>query len=223
MEAKLENIKVGDLTFYLGIEQGTQEWLKLRANRVTCSNAITLLTRGKNFCLEANKLAMERITPNGNTYAERGHVIENETRDELNAFLKTHGLRLETCTFITNDKYPDAGYSPDGLIVPLNSERWWEGDFIPVEFKAYNDVVTRQVNGEKVKVKTNKHLKATQNFDDVPLLARAQCQMEMLLTGANKLCLVLSNPDAEAGEERVKVWWVEKDDTIQSRLIQKLS
>lgn len=223
MKTNIKTINVGDLTFHFGIEQGSQEWLDLRSNYVTCSNAATLLTRGKNFCLEANRLAMKRTTPNGNSYADRGHVIEAETRDDLNAFLEPIGMRLETCAFITNSQYPAAGYSPDGLIVPKDSANWWEEEFIPVEFKAYNDVVIRQINGVKTEVHTNKHLKATEDFENVPLLARAQCQMEMLLTGADTLCLVLSNPDVVGDEEKVKVWWVKKDEKIQQRLIQKLS
>lgn len=218
----IQQVTNGDLTFYLGIEQGSQEWLDLRSKYITCSNAATLITRGKNFCLEANKKSMERTTPNGNSYADRGHVIENDTREELNAFLKPMGMRLETCAFITNKKYPGAGYSPDGLIVPLKSVCWWEEDFIPVEFKAYNDVVIRQVDGEKKEVRTNKHLKATKDFENVPMLARAQCQMEMLLTGTDMVCLVLSNPDAVEGEDKVKVWWVHKEELIQERLIKKL-
>lgn len=220
---QLTEVKHGDLTFHLGFEQGSQEWLEMRSKYITCSNAETLLTRGKNFCIEANRLAAKRITPNGNGYAERGHAIEAEMRDELNAFLEPMGMRLETCAFITNAKYPDAGYSPDGLIVPLDKPCWWEEDFIPVEFKAYNDVVVRQVGGVKQEVVTNKHLKATKDFDEVPLLARAQCQMEMLMTDTDTLCLVLANPDAVDGEDRLKVWWVKRDGLICQRLIQKLS
>lgn len=221
----IKTVKAGKLNFYFGVEQGTQEWLDLRKGRVTCSNALTLLTRGKNFCLEANELAAGRITPNGNGYAERGHVIENETRDELNAFLQKFGLKLETCTFVTNDDYPCAGYSPDGLIVPLSEKDWIHaGSFIPAEFKAYNDFTVRQgAGGEKITVQSNKHHNAVNSFDDVPLLAKAQCQMEMLIMEADKLCLVLSNPEAQAEEEKVKIWWVNKDQQIQNRLIQKLS
>lgn len=223
---KISKVKAGKLTFYFGIEQGTQEWLELRKGRVTCSNALTLLQRGKNFCLEANDLAARRTSPNGNTYAERGHVIEYETREELNAFLQPLGLKLVTCTFITNDDYPNAGYSPDGLIVPLNVVDWWnyDGAFIPAEFKAYNDVTIRQDSeGNKIKVRTDKHLKATKDKGEIPTVAQAQCQMEMLIMEANQVCLVLSNPDAVKGEDRVKMWWIDRDEKICSRLIQKLS
>lgn len=221
----IQKITSGKLTFWFGVEQGTQEWLELRKGRITCSNAATLMARGKNFCLQANEDAADRITPNGNNYAERGHVIENETRDNLNAFLQPFGLKLVTCAFITNSDYPDAGYSPDGLIVPLDVDDWTkEENFIPAEFKAYNDVVVRQKEGgEKVLVHKNKHHKAVNDFDEVPVEARAQCQMEMLITEADKLCLVLANPDAENEDEKVKVWWVDKDEKFQNRLIQKLS
>lgn len=222
---KVSKIKAGKLTFYFGIEQGTQEWLGLRMGRVTCSNALTLLQRGKNFCLEANELSAKRTTPNGNTYAERGHVIENNTREELNAFLQPMNLKLVTCTFITNDDYPNAGYSPDGLIVPLGVSDWWNyGSFVPAEFKAYNDVTMRQDgDGHLVEVRTNKHLNAIQDVDNVPTVAQAQCQMEMLMVEADQLCLVLANPDADADEDRVKIHWIKRNKKICDRLIQKLS
>lgn len=221
---KIQKIKHGKLTFYFGVEQGTQEWLDLRLGRVTCSNALTLLTRGKNFCKEANLLSAQRTTPNGNGYAERGHVIEDEMRAEFNEHLRKSGYKLVTCTFITHDDYPDAGYSPDGLIVPLEVEKWWEHDeFIPVEFKAYNDVTVRQnERGELEEYRSNKHAKAAKNFDDVPLVARCQCQMEMLLTDAKQLCLLLTNPDATGDEPKTKVWWVERDEKVCQRLAAKL-
>lgn len=221
----VEKIKSGKLTFYFGIEQGSQEWLDLRADKVTCSNALTLLTRGKNFCKEANLLSAKRMTPNGNSYAERGHVIEDEMREEFNEQLKKFGYKLVTCTFITHDDYPEAGYSPDGLIVPLDMENWWEHDeFIPAEFKAYNDVTMRQnEKGEMVEVRTDKHAKAAKNFEEVPLVARCQCQMEMLMTDAKQLCLLLANPDAREGEPKTKVWWVERDEKVCQRLASKLT
>lgn len=215
--------KHGKLSFHFGVEQGTQEWLELRSGLVTCSNASTLLTRGKNFCLEANAKAMERITPNGNSYAERGHVIENEVRELFNQHLADMGLVIHTCAFITNSDYPEAGYSPDGLIAPLGVDNWWEAPLIPLEVKAYNDVVTRQIGGVKAEVRTEKHLKATLDLENVPVLARAQCQMEMLITGSDQVCLLLANPDAVAGEDKVKLWWIKKDQKIQDRLIKKLS
>lgn len=223
--SKIKKVKHGKLTFYFGIEQGTQEWLDLRVGRVTCSNALTLLTRGKNFCLEENLLSAERLTPNGNGYAERGHVIEDEARELLNKNLLPFGMKVVTCAFITNDDFPNAGYSPDGLIVPADMENWWECDeLIPAEFKAYNDVTERQdENGEKVLVRSDKHKKAALNVNDVPLVARCQCQMEMLISQAKEIYLILANPDAQGDEPKVAHHVIKRDEAICNRLIEKLS
>ena len=223
--SEFKRVSSGKLTFYFGVGQGTQPWLDLRKGRVTCSNALTLLTRGKNFCKEANRLAAERLTPNGNTYAERGHVIEEEARNALNAQLAPLGYRLETCDFITNDDYPDAGYSPDGLIVPIDSVNWWEEEeFIPAEFKAYNDVTERQgKDGEVVQVRTDKHRKAAESLDGVPLVARCQCQMEMLMTGASECFLILANPDAVGDEPKIAHHIIKRDEKVCERLAKKLT
>lgn len=221
----MEKRKVDKLTFYFGVEQGTQEWLDLRANRVTCSNAYKLLTRGKNFCIEDNRLAAKRLTPNGNQYAERGHVVEEEARNEFNKLLEPQGYRIETCTFITNDDYPEAGYSPDGLIVPLDVEDWLEaGEFIPLECKAYNDVVERWDKEAKryVQVRVDKHLKAVEDYNNVPISARMQIQMEMLMVGAKTLVLLLANPDADDAH-KVHFHYVQADEKIQEKLSQRLS
>lgn len=221
----IQKVKAGKLTFYFGIEQGTQEWLDLRVGRVTCSNALTLLTRGKEFCKEANLLSAERTTPNGNGYAERGHVIEDEARNALNAQLEKSGYKLVTCAFITHDDYPDAGYSPDGLIVPIDLEDWWNyGEFTPAEFKAYNDVTERQgEGGQKVLVRSDKHKKAAANLEDVPLVARCQCQMEMLMCDAKECFLILANPDATGDEPKIAHHIVKRDEKVCQRLADKLT
>lgn len=219
---ELKTEKFGDITFYFGIEQGTQEWLDLRKGRVTCSNAETLLTSGVNKCLQKNEDSANRLTPNGNSYAERGHVVEDEVREALNEQLRPSGFEVKTATFITNDKYPNAGYSPDGLIVKLGDDNWVKNGingYSPVEIKAYNDVVVR--NGKEVKV--NKHKKACENFEDVPFGARMQMQMEMMMCEADELVLVLANPDAEEGVPKVHIWRVERDEKIIEKIKEKLS
>lgn len=219
--AEVETVKVGKLTFYFGIEQGSQEWLDLRAGRVTCSNAIMLAAKGPLACIDENRRAAERLTPNGNSYADRGHAIEEEMREQLNNSLRQQGMEIKTCTFITHDDYPGAGYSPDGLIVPINEENWMEaGDFIPVELKAYLDE-TKDSKGKKHNVQ--KHTKACKNFEDVPLAARMQCQMEMMMVDAKELFLVLANPEAAEGVPQVKIWNVKRDEQAIERLQAKLA
>lgn len=83
MDEKLSVKTCGKLSLHFGIEQGTQEWLELREGKITCSNAKTLLYRGKKACLDANKRAAGRLRPNGNSYAERGHVVENDAKLSL--------------------------------------------------------------------------------------------------------------------------------------------
>ena len=248
--SSVETKTTGDLTLYFGIEQGTQEWLELRKGKVTCSNAKLLLTNGVKKCLAENERAASYIRPNGNSYAERGHVIEFEMREELNEKLSESNLEIQTCTFVTNKKFPIAGYSPDGLIVHKDDKNWVKaGGFIPVEFKAYNDVVVRKYDNllpsnpfhlkksekeyvveeylsddgiKEAKVYVGKHEKACKNFDDVPLEARCQMQMEMLMCDAKELFLVLANPDAKEGVPKVHIHHVEKDPDMQARIVAQL-
>ncbi|MEE0060177.1 MAG: YqaJ viral recombinase family protein [Acutalibacteraceae bacterium] len=205
------------ITVIDNVVQGTQEWLDLRAGRVTCSNALLLLEKGVNACIAANNDAANRVTPNGNIYAERGHVLEADIRKKFNEKLEPSGLELLEVGMIINDKYPIAGYSPDGLVVK-------SGDFRTkyeaiIEIKAYNDIVIR--GGKEVYV--GKHAKACESYDNVPLNARAQIQMELLISEAPVCYLILTNPDAADGVPKTFVHTVYPDEQIQSRLIEKLS
>lgn len=212
MDEKLSKKICGKLSLYFGIEQGTQEWLELREGKITCSNAKTLLYRGKRACLDANKRAAGRLRPNGNAYAERGHVVENEAKLKFNDLIAERGLRILDCTFVTNSDFPDAGYSPDGLIVDMNDDDPCE--FIPLEVKAYNDYVER--NGKQVYV--GKHTKAVDDFKNVPMDAFYQMQMEMLIVDAPMVFLLLANPDCDDASKRVKLWEVKRDEMVIGRL-----
>lgn len=250
MSGEITTKTTGDLTLYFGIEQGTQEWLELRKDRVTCSNAQLLLTSGVRKCIAENERAASYIRPNGNSYAERGHVIESEMRDKLNEKLLKSNLVIRTCAFLTNKKFPLAGYSPDGLITNNDDEDWVKGGkFIPMEFKAYNDVVMRKYDrnspsnpyhlrkseGEYVideylgedcereaKVYVGKHERACADFNKVPLEARSQMQMEMLMCDAKEMFLVLANPEAKEGVPKVHIHHVERDNEWCGRLAEKL-
>lgn len=200
-------VEQGKLTFYYDLVQGTQEWLELRMGKVTCSNALMLMNKGKNACIEANRLASIRITPNGNFYAERGHVIEHDLKEAYNAELKESGLTLAECGFITNSDYPDAGYSPDGLICPILSDGCVDTDDIQAlaEFKAYNDIVIRnEGTPQEEKVLTGKHRLACKDILKVPPQAIAQCNMAMLLTESDLVYLFLCNPDAAETDKMIK-------------------
>lgn len=212
MDEKLSVKTCGKLSFYYGIEQGTQEWLNLREGKITCSNAKTLLYRGKKACLDANKRAAGRLRPNGNSYAERGHVVENDAKLAFNDLIAERGLKIMDCTFITNSDFPNAGYSPDGLIVDINDDD--PCSFIPLEVKAYNDYVER--NGERVYV--GKHTNAVDDFKNVPMDAVYQMQMEMLMVDAPMVMLLLANPDCDDPDKKVKLYEVKRDEMIIGRL-----
>lgn len=216
----MKKLEQGKLTFYYDVIQGTQEWLELRENKVTCSNALMLMNKGKNACMEANRLASIRITPNGNFYAERGHVIEHDLKQAYNEELASDGLVLEECGFITNSDYPDAGYSPDGLICPLLEDGSGDVNNIEAlaEFKAYNDIVIRNEGTPmEEKVLTGKHRLACFDILKVPPQAIAQCNMAMLLTESELVYLFLCNPDAKETDKMIKSLREEK-----SRLGKKL-
>lgn len=203
------------------VQQGTQEWLDLRSNKITCSNALLLLEKGPRACLATNVDAAERITPNGNFYAERGHALEADIREAFEQELSPNGLELIETGMITNDKYPLAGYSPDGLVVLKNSPA--DKFQAIVEIKAYNDYVKhKNSDGSLSAVYVGKHARACESYDNVPLEARVQIQMELLISEAPVCYLVLTNPDADANTPKVKIYTVEPDVKIQSRLIEKL-
>lgn len=202
--------KVGKVSMHYGVQQGTQEWLDLRAGKVTCSNALVLMNKGKKAAIEANRLSAVRLTPNGNAYAERGHVVESEMREKFNSILSSKGLILHECGFITNEDYPDAGYSPDGLICRVLSDGCVDTTRVEglAEFKAYNDIVPRVVNaGDSTELRFKlvaKHRKACFNILDVPPACIAQCNMAMLLTGADCVFLFLCNPECAQTDALIK-------------------
>ena len=224
-------------------QQGSQEWLDARLGLVTCSNALLLLEKGKQACMLANKDAATRITPNGNFYAERGHVLEEEVRNALNEDLKKQGLELREAGILTNSEYQDAGYSPDGLVCRIGEPT--EDYLAIVEIKSYNDVVERKGDpasgiktlrkGDKIlgtsynefgepvtRVYVGKHANACKDYDNVPLVARAQIQMELLISEAPMCYLILYNPDATGTTPTAKTYTVLPDEKLQENLRKKL-
>lgn len=199
----IKKVKQGKLTFYYGIEQGTQEWLDLRANRATCSNALKICEKGVKFAIEINRQHAARITPNGNQYAERGHVLEDEIKERIDSFFDTEHLELVSCSFITHDDYPHAGYSPDWLVLDKAT-----GKFVaPIEIKCFMDKTERYntKTGETVIITKDKHKACCESVENIPLENRMQFEMEMLMTDTTELLVILYNPDAEEGVPQFKM------------------
>jgi len=87
------------------VEQGTEEWFKLRSGLVTASNAAKFIEGGY-------KRATEQSTFKGNYYSKRGQDLEPEA---IELYEKIKEVVVQRYGFITNSKYPLCGASPDGV------------------------------------------------------------------------------------------------------------
>lgn len=165
-EVELEPSRPG-IKYYYDIEQGSDEWRKLKTGVITASNIKNIITptlkaanNAKSKIL-AYELAAQRIT----NYVEpcyegfdmmRGHIEEiyattlySENYDQLN-----------TCGFIVNDLLK-IGYSPDGVIGDRGSEK----------------------AGVEVKSRIQKYQIQSIANDEMPVDFMLQVQTGMLVTG----------------------------------------
>lgn len=92
------------------VQQGSDEWFALRKDRVTASNAGTLLLRGVNAALLRNTVDGVDIS-SGGYWSNRGHILESEA---IEIYEQVKGTKVALAGFITNDSFPGCGYSPDG-------------------------------------------------------------------------------------------------------------
>lgn len=161
------------ITFH-DIEQGSPEWLSLRENLYTGQGADKLLSYSGHVKIVdgvVSPYAVAEITGfAGNFYTKRGHILEDEAIEIYQEVTGRTGIRFEGTRkvgFVTNDKYPTCGYSPDDIY----PDRTYE-------CKAFN---------------IKKHLSMING--NIPLKVLAQCHFGMLLCD-KKLCdLNLYNPD----------------------------
>ena len=145
------------------VAQRTPEWFELRRGRVTASNAEILLTKGLDDALASNDKRF-----GGNFYTDRGLTLEPMAVD---AYERIYDVSVVQVGFVTNDEYPNAGASPDGIV----------GDTL-IEIKCFMDA---------------KHM-SIKSINDVPFSVLAQVQFSMLVCGLPKAHIVLFNPDVPA-------------------------
>jgi hypothetical protein len=119
------------MVHYHNIEQGSPEWFELRKRKLTASHATAIGASGaglKTYCkeivLELIGIEKEHYT---NADIERGNELESIARS---SYEFQTGNEVEEVGFITNDKFENAGMSPDGLI----------GEDGGCEIKARNDI-----------------------------------------------------------------------------------
>lgn len=110
--------------YHPNIEQGSEEWLRLRCGLLTASEMKLILTptlkmaSNKDERTHLYELLAQRIT----RYVEPHYISDDMLRgieDEIEAralYAKRHAP-VEICGFVTNDKWGfTLGYSPDGLV-----------------------------------------------------------------------------------------------------------
>ena len=150
------------------VEQGTDEWHALRCGKLTASEVSNIVTSTLQIAANdktralANKVAIERITGiSEDTFTSdkmlRGHIDEEVARSLYSA---KHAPVTEV-GFITNDRLPNFGYSPDGLV----------GDDGQIEIKSRDPHL---------------HLAsiiAAEDGDGIPKEYMAQVQSGLLLSG----------------------------------------
>ncbi|KIC12890.1 hypothetical protein RA19_00340 [Leisingera sp. ANG-M1] len=105
-------------------EQGSDEWHQLRCGVLTASAVKEIVTptlklaANDNTRALANKIAVQRITgiPEEDLFTSekmlRGHIDEEVARE---LYARKYARVIEV-GFITNDRFPHFGYSPDGLV-----------------------------------------------------------------------------------------------------------
>lgn len=108
---------------YHNAEQGSDEWHALRCGALTASQVKSIVTptlklaSNDNTRALANKLAIQRISkiPEESFTTDkmlRGHIDEEVARD----MYSQKYAPVSEVGFITNDRFPNFGYSPDGLV-----------------------------------------------------------------------------------------------------------
>lgn len=169
---------------YHYVEQGSEEWLKIREGKYTGSNADKLLTT-----FGANEYAKAKLsTFSGNFWTKRGHLLEEEAVD---LYEKIYKVKVDRPGFVTNSKYPECLYSPDGLPpIPL------------LEVKSF-DIPQHLV---LIKAKSE---------DDIPLKIRAQIHYGLLICERPYGHLIAYNPsDQLEVKDKFKVITIKRNPAI---------
>ena len=105
------------ITFH-DVEQGTEAWLKLREGMITASKFSDVMGKGVGRNNYMMSLVTERLTglPTAyytNSAMEWGTETEPQARAHYELM---HDVDVMQTGFVTNDKYPGVGISPDGMI-----------------------------------------------------------------------------------------------------------
>ena len=169
---------MSNIHFY-EVEQGSKEWLKLRDGLFTGSNVYREL-----LCNKPKQIFSD------NYWASRGRDLEGQS---IEIYERIKKCSVNHIGFVTNDKYPNAGYSPDGYTDIL------------IETKSFAEV---------------KHL-SINNVEDVPPEVNAQVQLGMMILEKDETDLLLYNPDLKP-KDAFKIIKIKADKKIQDNIKNKL-
>lgn len=173
-------------------EQGTQEWLDLRAGNVTASQAKKLLGREKSLLQLTSDVAQERLGIKEEFFQSDAMMQGNKYEDMVRrSFLSQVGKELvsEEAFFETNEDLPGLGASPDANL--------------------YN-----KETGEFEGLLELKYLQSKSSMDKALKTYNAQMQMQMLVTGAHQTHFYAMN--AKTGEAIHHI--VKADAELQGKL-----
>jgi hypothetical protein len=164
------------------VVQRSPEWFKLREGRWTGSTAILLL-------------AERPLPPRGpkiqTTAMFRGEMLEPIAIAE---YQEQTGIDVFTTGFVTNSDYPNAGYSPDGIV----------GDTL-LEVKCLGKSNHEALCARKI-----------------PMEYMAQVQFGLLICELDKAQIIAFNPDHENPALRLVIIDVPRDEQIITNIRNKL-
>lgn len=155
------------------VEQGSEEWHALREGLYTGNGADKLLKFGTIDYALSHTNGFK-----GTFWTERGHLLETQA---ISIYGRIRGITVPSMGFVTNDKYPDCGYSPDG----------WPGDALP-EVKSFDEEHHMQL----IRAKT---------INDIPFKILAQVYFGLFITELPVAHLMPYNPKMKKVEDRFKI------------------
>ena len=173
------------------VPQGSDKWHKLRNSKVSGTDAYDLLC-GKPI----EEILLDKAKPFAGNYAtKRGHLLEEEAKEIYSKLYQP----TTNIGVVTNEKYPNALMSPDGVIFQDN---------IPialVEVKCFNE---------------KRHFQVYESLDAHII---AQIQFGLLITELPWCDLVLYNPDVTDLDQTFLTRRIYPDPKIHARLRELLS
>lgn len=174
------------------LEQGTDEWRKVRAGKLTASNAQAIAANGKGL----ETLVYETLAEKHSSAVEAGYTNEHiERGKELEAtalamYELERGVTVQRVGFIERDEF--SGCSPDGLV----------GDDGGCEVKCPKDVNHFEI--------------VVDGLDAVDTKYIWQVQMSLLVTGRKWWDLIIYNPNFK---NSLVVFRIEPDAVAQEKLL----